>query len=81
MRVIKTHVCGRDVDLATTLRVAYQVQGQHNHKPYAEVFQGNCRLRCRCPHSPQWWWGLICATSPGLRSRGFAYNANVNTNT
>ena len=40
MRVIKTHVCGRDVDLATTLRVAYQVQGQHNHKPYAEVFQG-----------------------------------------
>lgn len=40
MRVIKTHVCGKDVDLATTLRVAYQVQGQHNHKPYAEVFQG-----------------------------------------
>ena len=40
MRVIKTHVCGRDVDLATTLRVAYQVQGQHNHKPYAAVFQG-----------------------------------------
>ena len=39
MRVIKTHVCGRDVDLATTLRVAYQVQGQHNHKPYTEVFK------------------------------------------
>ena len=40
MPTIKTHVCGRDVDLATTLRVAYQVQGQHNHKPYAEVFKG-----------------------------------------
>lgn len=40
MPTIKTHVCGKDVDLATTLRVAYQVQGQHNHKPYAEVFKG-----------------------------------------
>lgn len=26
-------------ELATTLRVAYQVQGQHNHAPYSEVFQ------------------------------------------
>ncbi len=26
--------------LATTLRVAYEIQGQHNHKPYAEVFKG-----------------------------------------
>ena len=25
--------------LATTLRVAYKVQGQHNHKPYTEVFK------------------------------------------
>lgn len=25
--------------LATTLRVAYKIQGQHNHKPYAEIFQ------------------------------------------
>ena len=25
--------------LATTLRVAYVVQGQHNHKPYTEVFK------------------------------------------
>ena len=25
--------------LATTLRVAYRIQGQHNHKPYAEVFK------------------------------------------
>lgn len=25
--------------LANTLRVAYKVQGQHNHKPYTEVFK------------------------------------------
>lgn len=30
----------RDYPLATTLRVAYEIQGQHNHKPYAEVFRG-----------------------------------------
>ena len=30
---------GREYPLATTLRVAYMVQGQHNHKPYAEVFK------------------------------------------
>ena len=31
----------RDVEypLATTLRVAYKIQGQHNHKPYTEVFK------------------------------------------
>lgn len=28
----------RDYDLSTSLRVAYVVQGQHNHKPYTEVF-------------------------------------------
>lgn len=26
--------------LASTLRVAYVIQGQHNHKPYTEVFKG-----------------------------------------
>jgi hypothetical protein len=32
--------------LANTLRVAYKVQGQHNHKPYTEVFKniGNMHL-------------------------------------
>lgn len=25
--------------LASTLRVAYKIQGQHNHKPYTEVFK------------------------------------------
>lgn len=29
---------GVDYPLATTLRVAYKVQGQHNHKPYSKVF-------------------------------------------
>ena len=30
---------GNEYPLATTLRVAYRIQGQHNHKPYTEVFQ------------------------------------------
>ena len=29
---------GADYSLATTLRVAYKVQGRHNHKPYSKVF-------------------------------------------
>lgn len=31
---------GTQYELASTLRVAYMVQGQHNHQPYAEVFKG-----------------------------------------
>lgn len=31
---------GENYELATTLRVAYKIQGQHNHKPYADVFAG-----------------------------------------
>lgn len=31
---------GQVYPLSTTLRVAYEVQGQHNHKPYAQVFEG-----------------------------------------
>lgn len=30
----------RDFCLATNLRVAYNVQGQHNHKSYMEIFKG-----------------------------------------
>lgn len=30
---------GKEYTLATNLRVAYNVQGQHNHKSYMEVFQ------------------------------------------
>ena len=29
---------GTEYELATTLRVAFKVQGQHAHKPYAEIF-------------------------------------------
>lgn len=29
---------GQEYELATTLRVAYKVQGQHNHKAYSKVF-------------------------------------------
>lgn len=29
----------KEYPLATTLRVAYRIQGQHNHKPYTEIFK------------------------------------------
>lgn len=35
-----TIINGTEYELSTTLRVAYKVQGQHNHKPYTEVFKG-----------------------------------------
>lgn len=34
-----TVINGVEYPLATTLRVAYLVQGQNSHKPYAEVFK------------------------------------------
>ena len=36
--MVTTTINGVEYPLATTLRVAYQVQGQHNHKPYSKVF-------------------------------------------
>lgn len=30
---------GKNYAIKTNLRVAYIIQGQHNHKPYADVFQ------------------------------------------
>ena len=36
--MITTNINGVDYELATTLRVAYKVQGQHNHAPYSKVF-------------------------------------------
>lgn len=36
--MVTTTINGVDYELATTLRVAYKVQGQHNHKPYSKVF-------------------------------------------
>lgn len=37
--MLTCNIDGQEYPLATTLRVAYEVQGQHNHKPYAEVFK------------------------------------------
>lgn len=37
--MISVKINGVEYPLATTLRVAYKVQGQHNHKPYTEVFK------------------------------------------
>lgn len=37
---VSTIINGSEYPLSTTLRVAYKVQGQHNHKPYTEVFKG-----------------------------------------
>lgn len=36
--MITITVLGKEYELATTLRVAYIVQGQHNHKSYIDVF-------------------------------------------
>lgn len=36
---ITTVIDGQEYELSTKLRVAYMVQGQHNHKPYADVFK------------------------------------------
>ena len=36
--MVTTTINGVEYPLATTLRVAYQVQGQHNHKSYSKVF-------------------------------------------
>lgn len=33
-----TTIDGTEYPLATTLRVAYMVQGENNHKPYSKVF-------------------------------------------
>ena len=37
--MLNVQINGVEYPLATTLRVAYKVQGQHNHKPYTEVFK------------------------------------------
>lgn len=37
--MLTVKIKGTEYPLATTLRVAYKVQGQHNHKPYTEVFK------------------------------------------
>lgn len=39
MSNLSVRINGQDYPLAATLRVAFKVQGQHNHKPYAEVFK------------------------------------------
>lgn len=33
------NIKGTEYDMAATLRVAYKVQGQHNHEPYSKVFE------------------------------------------
>jgi hypothetical protein len=37
--MLNVKINGVEYPLATTLRVAYKIQGQHNHKPYTEVFR------------------------------------------
>lgn len=38
--MLSTEINGSNYELSTKLRVAYEIQGCHNHKPYAEVFKG-----------------------------------------
>lgn len=35
----KTIINGTEYELSNRLRVAFKIQGCHNHKPYAEVFK------------------------------------------
>ena len=37
--MLTVKINGVEYPLASTLRVAYKIQGQHNHKPYTEVFK------------------------------------------
>ena len=37
--MLTVQINGVEYPLANTLRVAYKIQGQHNHKPYTEVFK------------------------------------------
>lgn len=37
--MLTVKIKGVEYPLSTKLRVAYKVQGQHNHKPYTEVFK------------------------------------------
>ena len=36
---VTTIINNAEYELSTSLRVAYEIQGCHNHKPYAEVFK------------------------------------------
>lgn len=38
--MLSINLFGQEYALSNKLRVAYRVQGQHDHKPYAEVFSG-----------------------------------------
>ena len=38
--MLSINIKGKKYNLATTLRVAYEIQGQHNHAPYTEIFKG-----------------------------------------
>lgn len=38
--MLSINLFGQEYVLSNKLRVAYRVQGQHDHKPYTEVFSG-----------------------------------------
>ena len=38
--MVTMNINGTEYQLASTLRVAYKLQGMHNHKPYSEIFSG-----------------------------------------
>ena len=38
--MLSINLFGHEYALSNKLRVAYRVQGQHDHKPYTEVFSG-----------------------------------------
>lgn len=42
--VVTTTINGTEYELSTKLKVAYMVQGCHNHKPYLEIFQDVAKM-------------------------------------
>lgn len=60
---------GQVYPLSTTLRVAYEVQGQHNHKPYAQVFEGMGDMKVE-EQIGIVWASFKCANKEFIQSTG-----------
>lgn len=60
---------GQVYPLSTTLRVAYEVQGQHNHKPYTQVFEGMGDMRVE-EQIGIIWASFKCANKEFITSTG-----------
>ena len=65
---------GQFYPLSTTLRVAYEVQGQHNHKPYTQVFEGMGDMKVE-EQIGIIWASFKCANKEFIASTGMTKQA------